>query len=221
MPLTAADANLIINGSFEMPDVTRGTFLIFSSGIPGWTTSFGSGIEIQDHRAGSPFAGDQHVELDSSANSGMLQQIPTVGGRTYTLSFAYSPRPGVASDSNIIEVFFDNVLLTTITASGIGLSDTSWSVFTFNVTATGSLSPLEFRAAGVSDGLGGYLDDVGLTASTATPVPEPSALLLLASGLVALGGLRSQGRRAGQVLSHAEQAEGTKTEGATRPQSRC
>jgi hypothetical protein len=184
LDLTDPNANLITNGGFETPDIGTGSFQVLST-IPGWTTSFGSGIEMQDHVAGSPFDGAQHVELDSFSNSGMLQQISTVAGQTYMLSFAYSPRPGVASDSNIIEIFFDNVLLDTLTASGIGLPDTSWSIFNYSVTATSGLSLLEFRAAGMSDTLGGYLDEVGLTA--ATSVPEPASLFLFCTGLLGLG----------------------------------
>ncbi|HZD61409.1 MAG TPA: hypothetical protein VE200_01305, partial [Xanthobacteraceae bacterium] len=66
----AAAPNLIVNGSFETPDVPTGQFRIFSS-IPGWTFqpragATSTGIEIQDHVAGAPAAGagNQFVELD-------------------------------------------------------------------------------------------------------------------------------------------------------------
>lgn len=138
MPLHNAEADLILNGGFEQPDIPTGTFAVFAA-IPGWTTTFGPGIEIQDHVAGSPFEGAQHVELDSFGNSGMIQTVvPTTPGQIYDFRFAYSPRPGVPATSNGIEVYFNGGLLTTIAVSGVGLTDTSWAVFTFAVAATGT-----------------------------------------------------------------------------------
>jgi len=184
MGTNPARANLIVNGSFESPDIPTGTFQIFPN-IPGWSTSFGPGIEIQDHIVGSPFVGAQHVELDSSANSGMSQIVSTVPGQTYHLSFAYSPRPGVSADSNTIQIFFNGVQLDTLALSGVGLQDTSWQVFGYNVAPSVTSSTLEFRAAGASDSLGGYLDDVQLERN----VSEPSTLILFGVGSLTLVGL--------------------------------
>ena len=179
--ISPARANLIINGSFEEPDITTGTFGIFMN-ISGWNTTFGPGIEIQDNVAGSPFSGNQHVELDSNTNSGMSQIISTNSGQSYYLQFAYSPRPGVSAESNTIEVLFNGTLLTTLAQSGINLLDTSWTVFNFDVIALGTSSTLEFRAAGTGESLGGYLDDVQLS-----QVAEPRALILLGLGLAISG----------------------------------
>lgn len=184
-----ADASLILNGSFENPNIPTGTFAIFGS-IPGWTTTFGSGIEIQDHVAGSPFDLDQFVELDSNNNSGMIQTpVATVAGTNYLVSFAYSPRPGRSASDNGIDVLFDGALLISLATSGIGLSDTSWTVYNFLVGATGATSSLEFRAVGASTSFGGYLDAVSVV------VPEPSALLLLGTGLAAATAYRRRRAR--------------------------
>jgi hypothetical protein len=180
-------ASLILNGSFEDPDIPTGTFAILGS-IPGWSTTFGPGIEIQDHVAGSPYDLDQFVELDSFSNSGMMQAaIATVPGMTYVVSFAYSPRPGRSAADNGIEVLFDGALLVGLAESGIGLPDTNWSLHNFLVTATGATSSLEFRAVGDSTSFGGYLDAVSVT------VPEPSVFILFGAGL---GGALYRRRRA-------------------------
>jgi hypothetical protein len=175
-PLSSAQADLIVNGGFEAPDIPTGTFAIFGA-IPGWATSVGPGIEIQDHVAGSPFEGAQHVELDSTANSGMIQTvITTIPGHGYHFSYAYSPRRNVPADSNTVDVFFNGALIATHSISGIGLTDTSWTLFTHHVTAVGAASTVEFRAGGFSNSLGGYLDAVQF-------VPEPVSVLLMGIGI--------------------------------------
>jgi hypothetical protein len=181
MMASTAHANLIVNGGFESPALSSGSWSVFSS-IPGWTSTMGDGIEIQNHAAGNPFEGNQHVELDSNNNSNMIQTVATTAGASYNLSFAYSPRPGISANSNGIEVFFGGNLLDTIT--GNGGNATNWSIFNYLVTANGSSSTVEFRAAGISDSLGGYLDDVQLNSSV---VPEPATLTLFGIGLSLAG----------------------------------
>ena len=89
----SANANLITNGSFENPDIPTGTWQVLNS-ISGWATTVGPGIEIQDHVAGSPFAGNQHVELDSNSNSGMIQTaISTLPGQQCYHRLRMDPPP--------------------------------------------------------------------------------------------------------------------------------
>jgi hypothetical protein len=179
-------ADLIVNGSFENPALRPGSWQVFSS-IPGWTSpTVGAGIEIQNNVAGSPYDGNQHVELDSNFNSLMTQNIQTTNGQSYALSFAYSPRPGVSDNSNGIEVWWNNVLLGTITASGVGLSNTNWQLYTYTISGTGN-DTLQFVAVGISESYGGYIDAVSLN-TTATPLP--AAAWLLGSGLLGLVGIR-------------------------------
>ena len=108
---------------------------------------------------GSVADGEAFVELDGYDNSGMIQQINTSVGQTYTLSFDYSPRPGVAANSNGIEVWWNDELIDTITEEGG--SSTSWTTYTYQVEGSNNLTTgLEFRAVGNSDGKGGFLDNV-------------------------------------------------------------
>ncbi|HLO85192.1 MAG TPA: PEP-CTERM sorting domain-containing protein [Nostocaceae cyanobacterium] len=181
LPLTfnakpAAAANLVTNGSFEEPNIPRRSFRIFPS-IPGWGVEFigaSGGIEIQDNIAGSPFDGDQFAELDSVGQSLIYQDLQTVIGQTYKLQFAFSPRPGIPQ--NILSVKWGDVALDPISASGVGLPDTQWKVFTYDLIAKSAITRLSFdNRLEIANGVGTYLDAVSVT--SVTPVPEPTSML--------------------------------------------
>lgn len=184
-----ARANLIQNGSFEDQPLGSNIWTIYDytngNNLQGWNLVSGSGIEVQ-HAYYTPYAGGgpQYVELDSYDNSKMAQTVNTTVGEEYSLSFAYSPRPGVPGNSNNIELYWNGSLLST--QSGTGGALTSWSLLSFTVYGTGS-DTLAFAAAGTSDMLGGLIDDVKLEVA---PVPIPSAVLLFGTGLASLIGLR-------------------------------
>ena len=127
--------------------------------VEGWkSTGDGAGIEVQERVAGDASDGFAHVELDSHNNSGMYQDLKTSPGQEYQFSFDYSPRPGVAESSNTIEVYVDGQLIDTVSRDGKGLPGTDWERHTYTIEATGENTRVEFRAAGTSDSLGGYLD---------------------------------------------------------------
>ena len=79
-------ANIVVNGSFENPVLPTGTYSLLSS-IPGWTLASGPSIEIQNHVAGSPFDGQQYLELDSSGESSVFQDLVTTPG-TYSNTYS-------------------------------------------------------------------------------------------------------------------------------------
>lgn len=157
---SASGPNLVANGSFEAPALPAHTWSVFQS-IPGWQTTTGCGIEVQNRVAGSPLDGVQHVELDSYCPTAMEQVVPTVAGAVYRLRFGYSPRPGV--DDNRVRVFWGGQQLAELNRSGVGLSNTRWEYLTFTVMGTGGPVSLAFADAGHPNSLGGYIDDVSLT----------------------------------------------------------
>jgi hypothetical protein len=150
---TTASANLVRNGSFEdvspaagVQTQAPGTWSVYSA-IDGWSTTSGSGIEVRNSVAGAASNGSNFVELDARSNSSMAQTILTAVGAYYNLSFDYSPRIGVAANSNGMDVLWNGVLLNLlpITSSGIGLFAHDWKSFSFGVVGTGS-DVLSFRS---------------------------------------------------------------------------
>jgi hypothetical protein len=178
----AVAANLVENGDFESPNVGFGTFGTFPS-IPGWNlapSSLGSGIEIQNNVAGSPYSGQQFVELSSDNVTGIEQNISTVTGDTYQLQFAFSPRPGV-NQENITDVSWGGNQIATVEGNGASLSNTQWTVYDYTLKATSDITTLEFDdLREVQNSLGSYIDDVSVT-----QVPESTPIL----GILTLGAI--------------------------------
>lgn len=176
----AAGTNLIINGSFEDPDVASGNWQVFTS-ITGWSTE-GAGVEVRDNKVGTTQFGNQYAELDShgaNSNSSIIQSIVTEIGQSYLLSFYYSPRINQSSTTNGISVFWNGSLLQDISANGSSVN--VWTLYNFVVTGTGQ-DTLKFKATGIQDTLGGNIDNVALNA-----VPVPAAAWLFGSALGLLG----------------------------------
>jgi len=193
-----AEVNLLQNGSFEAPDVATGGYDTFPQGTTGlewlvdWVSDVIEGIpeiEIQDNVAGAPAigAGDQFTELDSFHPVKIWQDVPTIPGQKYVLSFKYSPRPGVGS--NDVEAWADGSLLASL--SGAGGEATNWTSHSYNFNAADGNTAIKFIGADTDDGLGGYLDDVSLNcvecdeevenvyvSDTATQVDETNASLV-------------------------------------------
>lgn len=208
----AAQANLLLNGSFEQGPVgnpngltNNNLFGNLSGGgtgswdtwdsILGWTSPTGV-IEIQTVNTLNPSLGPQdgryYVELDahpqSNANSSMEQSF-TGGGAagTQTLSYYYRPRTGSSGD-NGIRVYFNNVLIDPA-LTGNGAQPAGWTQLSSAVTVLAGINTVRFEAFGTANTLGGLVDNVVLT-------PVPAAALLFGSALAGLGWMRRR-RQAG------------------------
>lgn len=179
-----ASASVILqNGGFDAGSPAAGAY----SSLPGWTQAKPAGIEIQNN-ATLPtidaLSGDAYVELDTSANSGMFQNVALTMGR-YVLSFWYSPRDANVR-SNGINYNLSSLLTGKVSNLSPGATVGAWTQYSFAFFAPKAKTyKLTFAASGTSNGLGGLLEDVSIAA-----VPVPASGLVLLAGLGAIGALR-------------------------------
>ena len=176
MALPANAANLVENGDFELPEVTNSSkWQLFDSGTTGmgWTVGWvgtypeapvPASLELHEGVLMAAYDGDQSTELDTDwggipgnlASVKIYQDIPTCVGPTYTLSYAWSPRPG--HSDNAIEVYWEGGLLDSHSGSTSG-----WILETHSgLNPTTDTTQLEFVETGNPDGLGMFLDAVSV-----------------------------------------------------------
>lgn len=190
---TLANANLVVNGSFESDIQAAGTWNIYDN-LTGWTGGR-TGIELRNNVSGAASDGVNFVELDTTRNSSMYQIVSTSADTWYTLSFDYSPREGIPSESNQIKVFWNHDLLTSPPLKGDGGplgSGNNWATYSFKVLGTGS-DKLFFDALGTNDSYGGSLDNVNVSA---VPEPETYGMMLAGLGLMGLMARRRKNNQA-------------------------
>ena len=178
--LSAQASNLVVNGSFEQVTATNsqnaGSWGIYNS-IVGWDGT--PNIEVRDSVSGNAQQGSNYVELDTNNNSGMFQTINGAGW--HQLSFWYSARMNVASGSNGLGFTFGDLSGQVLANTAGAPSGNVWQQFTGLVLLNGPTS-LMFRGTGKSDGYGGSLDNISVTA-----VPEPESYAMMLAGLALMG----------------------------------
>ena len=177
LPVTsppAAGANLLVNGSFEASPLSAGRWAAFSS-VPGWTALTGGTIELWNNLNNVKATdGVNYGELDYlGARDGFYQNVKTVAGQSYELSFDARSRPGFTASTTTIEVLWNDKVVASVDPGSAG---SSWKTFNFTVTGTGGQDRLTFReSAGQSaDGLGALYDNVSLVAVSKASAVQPS-----------------------------------------------
>jgi hypothetical protein len=198
--VTNAEANLVINGSFETPDIFSSNQGTGSTAITGWTVVGGQvqwndGVSLRGGQLASD--GRQFVNLTGRAGygHGLETVVPTVAGQVYTLSFdlgAAYPALGAALALSIDgweSVIYSNLYST----PGIPGQTVDWETKTVTFTADGTDTLFDFIGWDAGYTQSYYfigLDNVDLHAveSAAAPnaVGEPSMSALLLASVGAL-----------------------------------
>jgi choice-of-anchor C domain-containing protein len=190
---TTAEANLIVNGGFELPggsgDPTLGAGSTF---IPGWVVS----RDTIDYIGGSPGScgeGLRCLDLDGTVGfGGITQTLSTIPGQEYRVTFLLSGNPARYSETEPLEKYLgvsaagsSASFLFTVTPPLEG-APTNWTLEEWIFTAAAPSTTIEFYSLdsislGHSGFFGPALDAVGVQA-----VPEPSVGLLVGLGLLIL-----------------------------------
>ena len=176
------EVELVVNGGFEAPVVTNEkNWNIFDSTLTSWETSwlpviqstYSPTLELQRGvNNWVAYAGEQYAELDGDwdgpdgtingeqASTRIYQDIETIPGETYTVSFAFSPRPDTDASNNNLEFSWNGIVEDNISRAGSG--DVDWSEHTYQFVADLAVTRLQFADAGTSDSLGTFIDDVSV-----------------------------------------------------------
>jgi hypothetical protein len=186
LPCFASDK--IINGSFENPVINTDWKYILPTNVPGWDIAhtFTTGnefpvhLEFWSYLMGAAFKGNQYVELDSYDPTKISQNITTVPGIIYTLSYAWKPRSGVNCN---MQVLINNI----VNANHTGTTG-DWKEESIQFTAISNSTNICFQEVGNDDQLGMLLDAVSVPFIEVNidvkPGSYPNAFNINGSGVV-------------------------------------
>ncbi len=175
--------NLVTNGSFETPVVVdEAGWGIFDTAASGWGAQWvdeaqeGQPVNAFLEYHGSNFFvskdGNQLTELDSDwfgpngsrttypASVRIFQDLPTIPGGTYQVTFSFSARPRSGILENRLAFSWNNLLQDTLELDGSENKNTAWSEYSYILPADSATTRLQFADAGNSNTLGTFLDDV-------------------------------------------------------------
>ena len=198
----AAEANLLVNGSFENgnfapPGNATMSLAVGSTAMTGWTTFndtlswIGTGnpwglsandgarfLDLTDLAAGAPFGG-------------VVQTVATSPGSSYVLSFDLGS-----------STFWGRPDAITASAAGTSATFTSpltgtnndWQRVSMAFTATSATTSVQLLGSAAFNYIG--LDNVSLDLGAAAPIPEPETWALMLGGVAAVGAwVRRRARR--------------------------
>jgi len=183
----AESGNLIQNGSFESPGLVGYQYVPGgSSMIVGWTTLL-DGVERWSAAYPSVpvVAADGELVLDLNPDlpggGGIEQVIATQPGQAYSLTFQFgtSTAAGQSGHASLQVLFGDQQRDYSIDTPS---ATVEWFGVSTSFVATSPVTTLRFSHPGSTNGSFSIIDDVVVSA-----VPEPSSLLMLGVGVLAIG----------------------------------
>ena len=151
----------LTNGSFEAP-AGGGTFSTGSTAITGWTVS---GHSVDVVAGWDADDGNQVVDLSGWEAGAISQDLATVAGETYTVTFALSGNPHGGSPIKVktVEVSAtghpSGTYTYDIVAEGNSTADMKWREEIYDFIATGPVTTLSFTSL-TADASGPVVDNV-------------------------------------------------------------
>ncbi|MEL6902778.1 MAG: hypothetical protein AAFP07_17710, partial [Cyanobacteria bacterium J06606_4] len=148
--------------SFEDVPVAVGEYATYSQ-INGWKALGGGGFQVdrRPEQWGKAADGTAWVELDTlRRNNTFAQNVDTITGQRYllTVDFTNGGRPDSTTGIN---VYWEGLLIDTLAGGDRG----DWLTYSYEVTGSQrDVTTLAFRAVGESDFVGGFIDDISVTA---------------------------------------------------------
>jgi len=199
-----ACANLITDGGFELPVVGPGGLnsgtanFVAGQVIDGVWSVFGSStgnVSVYPNTETGPGGVTYTVEegsqaldltgtLDNGASIGVQQQIPTVAGTLYNLTFYLGDinNPGYpGSGAATVAVQLNGSLFQTASNDGASGLSVNFEQFTYLFTATSSATTVGFLNQSAARVGINAIDNVSVNAVTSTP--EPATDLMILAGL--------------------------------------
>jgi choice-of-anchor C domain-containing protein len=189
------------NGSFEDGSIDPNTSSPYwidlgvgSTVIESWTIVSGT-IDYVGSNYWAASDGNRSLDLGGYSDGTISQTFDATSGVEYIVRFDMAGNPAanpikrmrVSVDGFSGEYQFDQ--------TGWDWTNMGWVTYTFTFIADDSQATLIFENL-TGDSCGAALDNVRVEASGASPVPEPSTMLLLGSGLIGLATLRRRFRKA-------------------------
>ncbi len=185
-----------------------------STAITGWTVegpgvSIVSGTFAQDGITFQAENGKQWLDLtgdgSNSLSDGVAQNVTTVVGHAYALSFYV----GSATDdylffASTVNLSIDGGAITSYANPTAPSNMLNWEQFTVDFTATTTTTNIAFYNGDSANNNNASLDNVSIYSAS---VPEPTAILPMAIGSAAVGILLIS-RRAGKSGPLAARAQG-------------
>lgn len=186
------EVNLLKNGSFEKPLVeTTEKWDIFNKNNDeldwavewlGEDTSYNDNTRPEDanlelHRSVNGWLandGDQYAELDSDwdgvqntlqgepASVKISQEIQTIPGYKYEVSYDFSPRPRTSVDNNKLKVEWNTTELSNESKDGTDNANTVWENKSLEVIADSEITIVSFSDQGIPNSEGTFLDNVSV-----------------------------------------------------------
>ncbi len=156
--------NLLVNGSFEAPDIAENGFAVVDT--PGWTSTRADGrLELWDagHNNVGSADGQQLAELNIDGPTTIGQDVTVTPGATYRWSIEHRGRDG----TDTMEVLIDGAVVATVTNP-----PGAWRLATGTFVAPADATTIRFALRGVDAGGSANLVDDARIELVADPPPD-------------------------------------------------